>query len=127
MSLNLYTTQAKVSDAALTWHQPVTHTDGWLGCFTMVSRLEAENIFEAAVTEIPRVAESIAGISSELRERAFRAAERSYQRTAQDLGFAQADAQVWISAIMFRLRSEVTALNGERLNGAAALYKKKIL
>jgi hypothetical protein len=93
----------------------------------MVPRLEAEHILEAAVTGIPRVAESIAGISSELRERAFRAAERSYQQTARDLGYPQADAQVWISAIMFRLRSEVTELNGERLNGAASLYKQKIL
>jgi hypothetical protein len=93
----------------------------------MVSRLEAENILETAVTGIPRVAESIAGISSELREQAFRAAERSYQRTARESGYSQADAQVWISAIMFRLRSEVAELNGERLNGAAALYKKKIL
>jgi hypothetical protein len=91
----------------------------------MVSCFEPDNILEAAVTGIPRVAESIAGISSELRERAFQAAEHSYQRTAQHLGYPQADAQVWISAIMFRLRSEVTELNGETLNGAASLYKDK--
>jgi hypothetical protein len=127
MPLLLHNAMPEVSDAVLTWHQSVTHTDSYFGCFTMVSRLEADNILEAAVTGVPRVAESIAGISSELRERAFRAAERSYQRTARDSGYSQADAQVWISAIMFRLRSEVTELNGERLNGATALYKKKIL
>ena len=92
----------------------------------MVSGVEAETILQAAITGIPRVAESIARISSELRERAFQAAERSYQQTARDLGYSQADAQAWISAVMFQLRSQVTVLSGERLNAAPSLSKQRI-
>jgi hypothetical protein len=77
----------------------------------MVYRAQTDDVLDAAVTGIPRVAESIARISSEHRERAFKAAERSYQQTARDLGYSEADAEGWISAIMFRLRSQVTQLN----------------
>jgi hypothetical protein len=93
----------------------------------MVSRSEANNILDAAIAGIPRVAESIAGISSELREQAFEAAERSYQQTVRDLGYAEADSQGWISAVMYRLRGKVAELIENRLNPTASSPKQKIL
>ena len=38
------------------------------GCFAMVSRSEAKSVLDAGIAGIPRVAESIAGISGELRD-----------------------------------------------------------
>jgi hypothetical protein len=93
----------------------------------MVPRSEANNILDAAIAGIPRVAESIAGISSELREQAFVAAERSYQQTARDLGYSEAAANGWISALMFRLRGKVTELIENRLNPAASSPEQEIL
>ena len=91
----------------------------------MVSR-EAKNVLDAGIAGIPRVAESIAGISSELRERAFEAAERSYLRTVRDLGYSEEDAHGWISVVMFRLRGQVTQLSGQRRNAAASPPQQKI-
>ena len=73
----------------------------------MAFSYETERILEAAVAGIPRLAKTIAEIPTALRERAFEAAERSYQRTVRDLGHAEADAEIWTSAVMFRLRSQV--------------------
>ena len=73
----------------------------------MAFSYETERILEAAVAGIPRVAKIIAEIPTALHERAFEAAKRSYQRTMRDLGRAEADAQIWTSAVMFRLRSQV--------------------
>jgi Holliday junction resolvasome RuvABC DNA-binding subunit len=56
---------------------------------------------------IPRVAEVVASIPSEQQSRALDAAESSYRQTLQDLGYEEAPIQGWISAVMFRLRSEV--------------------
>ena len=86
------------------------HPHTGFGCCYMVYRSQADDILDAAVSGIPRVAESIARISNEQREKAFKAAERSYQQTVRDLGYSQADAEGWISAVMFRLRSQVTQL-----------------
>jgi hypothetical protein len=96
------------------------------GCFAMVSRSEAKSVLDAGIAGIPRVAESIAGISGELRERAFEAAERSYQQTVRDLGYSEEDAHGWISVVMFRLRGQVTELSGQRLNAAAPRPKQRI-
>jgi len=62
-----------------------------------------------------------------LREQAFEAAERSYQQTARDLGYSEAAANGWISAVMFRLRGKVTELIENRLNPAASSPEQKIL
>jgi hypothetical protein len=93
----------------------------------MVSRSEAKNILDAGIAGIPRVAESIAGISSELREQAFDAAERSYRQTVRDLGYSEEDARGWISVVMFRLRGQVTELSSQRLNATAPPPKQKIM
>ena len=51
----------------------------------MASISEQEEILEAAVAGIPKVAEVVASIPEEDRETAFEAAERSYLQTAHDL------------------------------------------
>ena len=71
--------------------------------------LESERILRAAVAGIPRVAMTIAEIPAELRERALNAVARSYQQRLRELGHTEADAQIWISAVMLRLRSQITA------------------
>jgi hypothetical protein len=64
---------------------------------------EHDGIFDTAVAGIPRVAELIAAIPLEQRARALDAAERSYQKTARDLGYTEADARQWASELMSRL------------------------
>ena len=66
---------------------------------------ETETILRAAVAGIPRIANTIAEIPTELREPALDAVARSYWQTVRELGHTQADAQIWISAVMLRLRA----------------------
>jgi len=73
----------------------------------MASSSKEEDILAAAVAGIPRVAEVVASIPSEQQSRALDAAESSYRQTLRDLGYEEAPIQGWISAVMFRLRSEV--------------------
>ncbi len=61
------------------------------------------------------MAEAIAEIPPDLQERALEAAERSYQQTAQELGYAEADAQGWVSVVMFRVRTQVAERRAEEL------------
>jgi hypothetical protein len=74
---------------------------------------ETEKILEAAVAGIPRVAKLIAGFPIESREGALKVAERTFLQTVCDLGYAEADAQGWISVVMFRLRRQVAELGRE--------------
>ena len=92
----------------------------------MVSRSEAKSVLDAGIAGIPRVAESIAGISGELRERAFEAAERSYQQTVRDLGYSEEDAHGWISVVMFRLRRQVAELSTTKLDGSGSEAEKSV-
>jgi hypothetical protein len=80
----------------------------------MTFTLESERILQAAVAGIPRVAVTIAEIPIALRERALNAAARSYQHTLRELGYTEADVQIWISAVMLRLRSDVTEQRKKR-------------
>ena|SRR5262245_36186036 len=73
----------------------------------MAFSLESERILQAAVAGIPRVAMTIAEIPTALRERALAAVARSYQQTVRELGHTEADTQIWVSAVMLRLRSDV--------------------
>jgi hypothetical protein len=50
---------------------------------------------------------TIAEIPTALRERALAAVARSYQQTVRELGHTEADTQIWVSAVMLRLRSDV--------------------
>src|SRR5690349_19631348 len=72
---------------------------------------ESERLLEQAVAGIPRIAKVIADYPVEFREGALELAERRYQETVCDLGYAEVDAQGWISVVMFRLRSKVAELS----------------
>jgi len=64
---------------------------------------EHDKIFDSAIAGIPRVAEKIVAMPPEQRARALDAAEESYQKTAADLGYAEATAKEWASDLMLRL------------------------
>ena len=72
----------------------------------MLSILKKEEILEAAVVGIPRVAQAIGAVPSEHRARALAAAERSYLQTLQDLGYSEPAARKWVSAVMLHLRAQ---------------------
>jgi hypothetical protein len=58
-----------------------------------------DEVLSAAIAGVPKVA-------TEDRSRALEAAEKSYLRTAFALGYQDAEAQQWVSAVMSRLRLE---------------------
>jgi len=72
----------------------------------MTLTLDEDEVLSAAIAGVPRVAEIIATIPAEERTRALEAAEKSYLETAHTLGYQDADAQQWASAVMSRLRIE---------------------
>jgi hypothetical protein len=72
----------------------------------MTLTLDEDEVFSAAIAGVPRVAEIIATVAAEERTRALEAAEKSYLETARALGYQDADAQRWVSAVMSRLRME---------------------
>jgi hypothetical protein len=72
----------------------------------MAITLEEDEVFSAAIAGIPRVAELIATVPDEDRSRVLEAAEKSYIDTAHSLGYEDADAQQWASAVMSRLLIE---------------------
>ena len=73
----------------------------------MMSSSEEEEILEAAVAGIPRVAQAIAETPAEQRAKALEAAERSYRQTVQDLGYEEGPVESWVSSVMLRLQTEV--------------------
>jgi len=73
----------------------------------MASISEEEEILEAVVAGIPRVAEVVASIAEEDRGRALEAAARSYWETVRNLGYEEGPVQSWVSAVMLRLQTEV--------------------
>ena len=79
----------------------------------MVSSSETEEILEGAVSGIARVALAIAAIPTEHRKQALLAAERSYLQTALALGYGEAAARKWVSAVMLRLQVEVEDVGSE--------------
>jgi hypothetical protein len=68
-----------------------------------------EQVLEAAITGVCRVAEAIVATPTERRTKALDAAANSYRQTAQDLGYDEAEIHEWLHGIMFRLRTEVSA------------------
>jgi hypothetical protein len=68
-----------------------------------------EQVLEAAITGVCRVAGAIVATPAERRTKALDAAANSYRQTAQDLGYDEAEIQEWLHGIMFRLRTEVSA------------------
>ena len=67
----------------------------------------SEEVLEAAVAGIPEVARIISSLPLEDRASALAMAERSYLRTAKNLGGADDLAQKWASAVMYQLREQV--------------------
>jgi len=68
---------------------------------------EEEEILEAAVAGIPRIAEVVASIPEGDRGKALDAAARSYRETVRNLGYDEGPIQSWVSAVMLRLQTEV--------------------
>ena len=66
-----------------------------------------EEVLETAIAGLSRVAQAIASMPADDRARALEAAERSYHRTALDLGQNESEAQAWVAAVMARLRAEI--------------------
>ena len=73
----------------------------------MASISEEEEILEAAVTGIPRVAEAVASIPEKARAKALAAVGSTYRQTMRDLGYDEGPAESWVSAMMLRLQAEV--------------------
>jgi hypothetical protein len=91
----------------------------------MADRPERERILEIAVSGIPQIAKVIADYPIEFQQGAFEVAERRYQQTVSDLGYAEADAQGWISLVMFRLRNQVAELSTKKLEAARSQGSKR--
>jgi hypothetical protein len=87
---------------------------------------ETEEILEVAVAGIPRVAKLIADFPIEFQEGALEVAERRYQQTVRDLGYAEADAQGWISVVMFRLRNQVAELGTKKVKVMGSEAEKSV-
>jgi hypothetical protein len=68
-----------------------------------------QEVFEAAISGLSRVAKAILARPDETRAKALDAAADSYRQTGRVLGYDEAEFQEWVYAIMFRLRAEVTA------------------
>lgn len=70
----------------------------------MVGEIEADGVLSNVFAGLPRVAELIATVPEEKRERALEAAKESYLNSARELGYAEAEVQQWVAAVMLDLR-----------------------
>ena len=68
---------------------------------------EHEDVLNAAVAGVRKVAAAIAALPRKDQERAFEAAERAYAQTVRDLDYPEDAAHSWVSAMMHRLRADV--------------------
>jgi hypothetical protein len=93
----------------------------------MASISEEEEILEAAVAGIPRVAEVVASIPEEDRGRALNAAARSYWETVRNLGYEEGPVQSWVSAVMLRLQAEVKKQASTKQNPLKILLDELVL
>jgi hypothetical protein len=76
------------------------------GSSPMTLIMAEDEVLSTAIAGVPKVAEFIAAVPMEDRSRALDAAEKSYLNTAHTLGYQDAEAQQWVSAVMSRLRLE---------------------
>lgn len=79
---------------------------------------DKEQVLEAAIGGLSRVAEAIVAVPTEARTKSLHAAENSYRRTARTWGYDEAEIDEWVSVIMFRLRAEVSA-QSQRTNNTS--------
>jgi hypothetical protein len=114
------TTDSRLSALSPKTPRTLEARPNWGGSFPMANRSEAEKILEVAVAGKPRIAKVIADFPIEFREGALEVAERRYQQTVCDLGYAEGDAQGWISVVMFRLRRQVADLSTKKLEGSGS-------
>jgi hypothetical protein len=84
---------------------------------------EREEILEAAIARIPKVAWVIATLPVRRQAEALRIAERSYRLTALDLRLGPRRAE-WVSAVMHRLRAETKSRSTENQILLSALYRE---
>ena len=99
----------------------------WLflcGCSPRASGSQEADILQAAIDGIPRLAQAIAAIPAQDRATAFGAAERSYLKTANDLGGADKFAQGWASAVTLQLGAEVEQRVLENIRRLKALHEE---
>ncbi len=92
----------------------------------MASISEEEEILEAAVAGIPRVAEAMASIPEEARAKALTAVESTYRQTMLDLGYEEGPAESWVSAMMLRLQTEVEEQEGANGKLLMALHEEPV-
>ena len=120
------TTDSRLSALSPKTPRTLEARPNWGGSFPMANRSEVEKILEVAVAGIPRIAKVIADFPIEFREGALEVAERRYQQTVCDLGYAEGDAQGWISVVMFRLRRQVAELSTTKLDGSGSEAEKSV-
>ena len=65
-----------------------------------------QQVLDAAITGVFRVAEAILATPTEKRTKALDAAADGYRQTAQDLGCDEAEIQELLDVILFRLRQK---------------------
>src|SRR5271166_3476225 len=92
----------------------------------MASSSEEEEILEAAVAGIPRVAEAVASIPEEARVKALTAVESTYRQTMLDLGYEEGPAKSWVSAMMLRLQTQVEEQVGANGKLLMALHEEPV-
>jgi hypothetical protein len=85
---------------------------------------KSDELLRLAFDGVSRIATVIAYMPPRDRERAFTAAEQSYERAAQHLG--RAAARQWASTVLVRLRAEVAELQG-RMGAGNELSFPKII
>ena len=73
----------------------------------MASTFEAEEILNAAVNGISRIARKIASLPVGDQAEAFNAAEQIYLKIVKDLGCEEEASENWVFQVMLRLRGEV--------------------
>jgi hypothetical protein len=93
----------------------------------MASISEEEQILEAAVAGIPRVAEVVASIPEEDRAKALDAVESTYRQTVRDLGYEEWPVQGWVSAMMLRLQAEVKQQESAKQRPTQTLHEELVL
>jgi hypothetical protein len=78
--------------------------------FFMASNPKEEEVLEAALAGVSRVAEAVAAMPDESRVTALEAAERSYRNTAMELGYGIERAEQWAETMIVSLRAELEFL-----------------
>jgi hypothetical protein len=86
----------------------------------MVTKFQDDGVLSNVLAGLPRVAELIATVPEQKRERALEAAEQSYRKTARELGYGEADAQQWAATVMLRLRGKPGEGDDEKPRGVTA-------